>query len=59
MDPKGWVRPVNYKSLDNRYGVEDLLQFENNWLLIESRLSERRANPSFQETTGDKAAGRP
>ena len=59
MDPKGWVMPVNYKSLDNRYGVEDLLQFENNWLLIESRLSERRANPSFQGTPGDKAAGRP
>jgi hypothetical protein len=38
MDPKGWVRPVNYKSLDNRYGVEDLLQFENNWALIERRL---------------------
>jgi hypothetical protein len=41
MDPKGWVRPVNYKSLDNRYGVEDLLQFENNWQLIERRLTEQ------------------
>lgn len=59
MDPKGWVRPVNYKSLDNRYGVEDLLQFENNWPLIERRLSEIRVNPSFQGTPGDKAAGRP
>jgi len=47
MDPKGWIRPVNYKSLDNRYAVEDLLQFENNWQLIEHRLSEMRANPSL------------
>lgn len=39
MDPKGWVRPRNHKSLDNRYHVEDLEQFENNWSLVESRLS--------------------
>jgi hypothetical protein len=41
MDPKGWVRPENYKSLDNRYGIDDLRQFENNWPLIESRLRAR------------------
>lgn len=42
MDPKGWIRPVNYKSLDNRYSVEDLQQFENNWALIERRLGQGR-----------------
>jgi hypothetical protein len=41
MDPKGWIRPENYKSLDNRYSIEDLLQLENNWALIEHRLSAR------------------
>ncbi len=58
MNSKGWVRPVNFRSLDNRYGVEDLAQFESNWLLVERQLSERRANPSFQGTPGDKAADR-
>lgn len=38
MEPKGWIRPENPKSMDNRYGIEDLLQFENNWALIEQRL---------------------
>ena len=41
MEPKGWIRPENFRSLDNRYGVEDLLQFENNWSLIERRLLTR------------------
>lgn len=50
MAPKGWVRPVNYKSLDNRYGVDDLLEFENNWSLVEHRLSNRRVDNSFQGT---------
>jgi hypothetical protein len=59
MDPKGWVRPVNFKSLDNRYGVEDLLPFENNWRLVDRLLSEKRTHPSFQGTLGDTAAGRP
>ena len=40
MDPKGWVRPRNHKSLDNRYHIEDLEQFENNWSLIENHLSD-------------------
>ena len=33
-----WKRPRNYKSLDNRYYISDLLQYENNWKLIEENL---------------------
>jgi len=29
-----WKRPRNYKSLDNRYEINDMLEFENNWKLI-------------------------
>ena len=39
MDPKDWKRPKNYKSLDNRYHVEDLEHFEDNWLLVSRLLS--------------------
>ena len=39
MDPKGWIRPRNYKSLDNRYLVEDMEQFEDKWELIEEQLA--------------------
>lgn len=35
-----WKRPKNYKSLDNRYGIDDLLPYENNWKLIEERIKE-------------------
>ena len=38
MEPKGWMRPRNYKSLDNRYHVSDLASFEDNWALIVDRL---------------------
>ena len=38
MDPKDWKRPRNYKSLDNRYEVNDLLPFEDNWDLVAERL---------------------
>lgn len=38
MDPKDWKRPRNYKSLDNRYSIEDLTDFEDNWSLILDRL---------------------
>ena len=34
MDAKDWKRPRNYQSLDNRYSVKDLVQFEDNWALI-------------------------
>jgi len=38
MEQKNWKRPRNFKSLDNRYSIEDLLEFENNWGLIEAEL---------------------
>jgi hypothetical protein len=38
MDPKDWIRPKNFRSLDNRYGVEHLAQFEDNWNLIQNQL---------------------
>ena len=44
MDPKDWIRPRNFKSLDNRYGVEHLAQFEDNWSLIQNQLNEVEDN---------------
>ena len=41
MDPKKWVRPRNYKSLDNRYHLADLAHFENNWALIHDSLNKK------------------
>ena len=38
MDPKDWIRPKNFRSLDNRYGVEHLAHFEDNWNLIQNQL---------------------
>lgn len=38
MEPKNWIRPRNFRSLDNRCHLEDLLEFENNWSLVESQL---------------------
>ena len=38
MDPRGWKRPRNHRSLDNRYDVSDLNAFEDNWELIAYRL---------------------
>lgn len=38
MEPRNWKRPKNFKSLDNRYRLEDLLEFENNWSLVDSQL---------------------
>ena len=38
MDKHEWKRPRNYKSLDNRYSIADLLPFENNWRLIKEEI---------------------
>jgi hypothetical protein len=38
MDPKDWKRPRNFKSLDNRYYIEGLAKFEDNWSLINRHL---------------------
>jgi len=40
MDSKNWKRPRNYKSLDNRYCIDELKSFENNWALIEEQINE-------------------
>lgn len=36
-----WKRPRNYKSLDNRYYINDLLQYENNWKIIEEKINKQ------------------
>ena len=38
MDRINWRRPRNYKSLDNRYYLDNLLPYENNWQLISKQL---------------------
>lgn len=38
MGPIKWKRPRSYKSLDNRYDIKDLVEYENNWELIEKEL---------------------
>lgn len=38
MNLHNWKRPKNYKSLDNRYNIEDLIKYENNWQLIETEI---------------------
>lgn len=49
MDPKGWVRPRNFSSLDNRYTVSDLIAFEDNWQLVTSRLKQSTVTKSLLE----------
>ena len=34
-----WKRPRNYKSLDNRYTISDLVPYENNWELLSKYLA--------------------
>ena len=40
MTKINWQRPRNYKSLENRYYLEDLIPFEDNWELIEKQIEE-------------------
>lgn len=42
MDPKDWKRPRNYKSLDNRYAIPDLVSFEDNWALVMEQLAQQQ-----------------
>ncbi len=39
MDGINWLRPRNYKSLDNRYYIKNLLKYENNWDLVNKELN--------------------
>jgi len=43
MDSKNWRRPKNYKSFDNRYSIEDLLEYENKWQLIENEINHNKS----------------
>lgn len=38
MNGIGWKRPRNYKSLDNRYYIDNLLPYEDNWSLVSQQL---------------------
>jgi len=42
MDTINWKRPKNFQSLDNRYCISDLLQYEDNWILIEKEIEGKR-----------------
>ena len=39
MAKLGWKRPRNYESLDNRYYLECLEPFENNWNIVSEQLA--------------------
>jgi Holliday junction resolvase-like predicted endonuclease len=39
MDKHDWKRPKNYKSLDNRYYIKNLVDYEDNWKLIGDELT--------------------
>jgi hypothetical protein len=39
MNAHGWRRPSNPASFDCRYRIKQIVQFENNWSLIENRLN--------------------
>jgi hypothetical protein len=45
MESHGWRRPRNPASFDCRYRIKQILQFENNWSLIETQLSNGAAIP--------------
>jgi hypothetical protein len=49
MTGLNWIRPRNYKSLDNRYYIENLEPFENNWKLIYEQLNPNNAPLSNTE----------
>ncbi len=50
MDPKGWRRPRNPQSYDNRFWIKEIADFEGRWDLIVERLKSRAPDPSLGET---------
>lgn len=42
MNSKNWKRPKNYKSLDNRYNLKNLIKYENNWNLIKETIIQKQ-----------------
>lgn len=50
MEGINWRRPRNYKSLDNRYYLENLIPFENNWALVEDQLNPNKSSQGTQQS---------
>lgn len=49
MERQGWRRPRNAASYDNRYGIQSIQRYEDNWQLITDRL--RQAVPDASLAT--------
>ena len=47
MDGIFWKRPRSPESYDCRWGIQNIIQFENNWDLIVDRLRADRPDPSL------------
>lgn len=47
MEPKGWRRPRNPESYDNRFSIKDLVDFENRWSLVIERLESQVPDPGL------------
>jgi len=47
MQPKGWRRPRNPESNDNRFWVKDIAAFEDRWQLVVDRLESRAPDPAL------------
>ena len=39
MSKHNWARPKNYRSMDNRFAINDLLDYEDDWDLILNELN--------------------
>lgn len=47
MERQGWKRPRNAASYDNRYGIQSIEQYEDNWQLITDRLHQSTPDASL------------
>ncbi|HEY5298270.1 MAG TPA: hypothetical protein VIK59_10110 [Verrucomicrobiae bacterium] len=50
MNERGWKRPRNPKSYDCRFWIADVLKYEDNWKLIENRLTKTSPDKSLEST---------
>ncbi len=48
MDPRGWIRPRNASSFDNRVSIRSVFPFEDRWDIVRSGV-EGRLSPYSQE----------
>jgi hypothetical protein len=46
MEPRGWIRPRNPESYDNRIGIDLIQCFEDNWDLIKKELNAEPGGPA-------------